>query len=803
MLKKVNIFTRADAIAIVFFILTLLFFFQDFLFNGFIFFHNDLPTVHYPLKSFLAEEYSKGNIPLWNPYTGAGSPTLAYGEILPFYFLNIILFLILPISKAITIDIVLHLFIGGLSLYFFMRIIGIAPIISLVPTITFIFSALCILHIHILNLLIGITWMPCILTFLELYFKKKKLKFLFLASCIHIIQFYGGHPQAAVYSFSVTIPYFTWRFFRTSDIFSLRKKCLNYFMLLVLFLAPIPLISALELTPTAELTLLSIRKGGASDTLTAYITPPDLLTYFFPTWYLGRNDEKLGAVVTYTDFYWDLVDYVGLISFILAFIAIFKVKNDYVDFFTLLFLISSILRLGPLTPLNSLVLTIPGFKYFLNPSRFSQNTTLSLAILAGFGLKYLVTHTESFNNFKEFLWKRFIFICFAALLFAYPYYSGHACIRCVNVSPPSSFIGVHSYPFLIIVPLFIVSSLFIKRNRTVFLFSTLILIICDLFIYGINYNPRHNPEEAAFNPILSAPIKYLKQDKDIFRIYPYYRQGSFANETLKKYENILLVPDLNGYYGISSTLSRLSLSLKRLNKINDLILIELKDLFRSNQIRTIIPKIYREGPIFLPEVSDNSELKPEKIDSSSKNLEILSPFIQLPIFDVSNIKYLLTPENLTHPDFKNIFERPIKVYENKNYLPRAYFVDKGLNAAYEAEALKLLKDRSFNFKQEVILEDDEQRSLYSSELPIYRCQITKYSSLSIEARLETNKPGYFILSDTYYPGWSAKINKKPAKILIANYLYRALRIENPGKYTITFEYKPFSYKIGLYISLLS
>ena len=58
----------------------------------------------------------------------------------------------------------------------------------------------------------------------------------------------------------------------------------------------------------------------------------------------------------------------------------------------------------------------------------------------------------------------------------------------------------------------------------------------------------------------------------------------------------------------------------------------------------------------------------------------------------------------------------------------------------------------------------------------------------------TNHPGFFILSETDFPGWQAMLNNKNVPILKAFGLFRAIWIDSPGTHTITFEYKPFSLK---------
>jgi len=789
----------ADIIAISFLILAILIFFYDFIFEGFIFFHGDLPSVHYPLKSFFKEEITRGYIPLWNPYTGAGSPVFAQAEILPFYIFNILIFLLFPITSGFTVMVVLHLFMGGLFTYIFLRLIGLKSVASIISAIAFVFSAYSIFHIHIIHLLCGAMWVPLILIFIELYIKHRKIYLLLLGSLGHIIQLSGSHPQATVYSFLVTVSYLAWRFFTTTKEQRIQLKIRNFILLFIIFQAPISLLSAVEIVPIVELTPLSLRQGGVSTALTGHTVPSDLITYIFPTWFLGRDNSKIGAVLSHTSFYYDFASYVGIITLLLAFLAIFRVNNSFVSFFTILFFTSSLLRLGFLTPLYSIIMCIPGFNFLLSPTRFSQITTLSLTILSGFGFTSLLDRKDCFSGIKEFSKKRLPAIIYYILFMIYPVFTGHAWIRCIKVKPPITFLGVHTIPQILIALVFIVLLLFKKKKR-LFTIATILLITSDLFLYGINYNPRIHPSEAL------APteiVQHLKEEKGNFRIYQFYKMGQFAKEKFVKYDNLILTPDLNAYNGISSTLSRLSFRLKRLEQINDVIFRELYDILYRIRIQKVFPRLHSSINNPQPIEDWNKKSTTDKGYPADLNPPVTSIHRDHPLLDLSNIRYILTPYVLKSPDFKIISEQPIKVYENKSYMERAFFVTKGIKVINDDILLKNIRNRAVNFKEEVCIEDDDKRMLYDPVQPEYRCVIVNYEPLQIEIEVITNKSGYLVLSDTFYPGWIASINEIPAKILRANYFFRGIRLDEPGKYHVNFEFKPFSYKLGLYISLFS
>lgn len=59
-----------------------------------------------------------------------------------------------------------------------------------------------------------------------------------------------------------------------------------------------------------------------------------------------------------------------------------------------------------------------------------------------------------------------------------------------------------------------------------------------------------------------------------------------------------------------------------------------------------------------------------------------------------------------------------------------------------------------------------------------------------------------VLSDAYYPGWQATVDGSPANIYRVDCDMRGV-IVAPGQHTIIMSYHPFSFKVGMGISLFS
>jgi uncharacterized membrane protein YfhO len=59
---------------------------------------------------------------------------------------------------------------------------------------------------------------------------------------------------------------------------------------------------------------------------------------------------------------------------------------------------------------------------------------------------------------------------------------------------------------------------------------------------------------------------------------------------------------------------------------------------------------------------------------------------------------------------------------------------------------------------------------------------------------------FLIVSDLYYPGWQASVDGKPARILRANHVMRAVHVP-AGEHRIEFAYRPGSFRVGIAMSL--
>ena len=97
---------------------------------------SDLLLENYAWKTFVVQALGEGQIPLWNPHIFAGVPFLAAGQHSALYPFSL-LFYLLPISQAYGWFTVLHLFLAGLFMHIFLRVIRLGRLGATIAGVTY------------------------------------------------------------------------------------------------------------------------------------------------------------------------------------------------------------------------------------------------------------------------------------------------------------------------------------------------------------------------------------------------------------------------------------------------------------------------------------------------------------------------------------------------------------------------------------------------------------------------------------------------------------------------------------------
>ncbi len=140
------------------------------------------------------------------------------------------------------------------------------------------------------------------------------------------------------------------------------------------------------------------------------------------------------------------------------------------------------------------------------------------------------------------------------------------------------------------------------------------------------------------------------------------------------------------------------------------------------------------------------------------------------------------------------------VVENRNALPRAFFVSKLTAVAGYQPARARLWDpvNRFDPRQEALVEDAPGGDEISFGT------VDKLSYAPNRASLKVSCPGrcYLVLSDLYLPGWQATIDGQPARIYRTDAVVRGIFVP-AGTHQVEFRYHPRSVVLGLWSLMLT
>ena len=130
------------------------------------------------------------------------------------------------------------------------------------------------------------------------------------------------------------------------------------------------------------------------------------------------------------------------------------------------------------------------------------------------------------------------------------------------------------------------------------------------------------------------------------------------------------------------------------------------------------------------------------------------------------------------------------IYENPRAMPRVMFAKSALHADF-ANILQTGQWPAFDPTVQVLLENvsvPPAIATDTSTAPAIR--IAHYGHDAIDIEVESNTAGYVILNDVWQPWWFASVDGRPAPVLRANVLFRAVAV-TAGKHAIRFVFRPF------------
>ncbi|MFQ5900535.1 MAG: hypothetical protein ACE5IH_03150, partial [Thermodesulfobacteriota bacterium] len=685
---------RKNLFIVTFFLLISLGYFYDMLTGRFLLTERDLSVFFIPPRMLWVGLVKGGEFPLWNPYYFSGHPLLATLQPGIFYPLNLLFFL-LPFVIAFNYIIILHYFLTGTFTFFLALWLGTSRSGAVITAIVFMLSGYLLSVHNVLSTFLSVTWVPLsMLLFLKAR-RKESPWYAVLTGIVLTVMFFGGGIETVYATFGLLFLLTLYPDTLIDDTegivrSSLRQRFVLFLILSVVFLG----LSSIQIIPFLELASNSIRSGGLSygEATTWSFELKDIIQFFIPDPYgYGMSEEKY-----WTNQSWLKTVYLGVIPFILS-IFFFLDKGRKRLFVILIILISLALSMGRNTAIYPYLYEyLPFFDKIRYPVKFLFLLVLFLSITSGLGYDSLIKGLAA----KDIRTKNTILILFgitvaASFIFGGLYLFDHeirATIELRGFVPPDYnelSINLHNTKrllfFVILSGLSLLLFLRVPKIRGIQPYIIIFILTVDLFFAHRGF--YHKTETELYHRE-SESVSFLSQDDEIFRF--------FVTPKTKKEGAVIYIADsverLTTLLEEGDYLKRLAVEKEKVTNYNldsRLFDVEGTDVMSLKGYSNILSLLATAtGP-------DVTNLMP------LLNVKYL---ISIPPVDSEEfrlVKTILTETSVPLEDIED--KNVIKIYENLNYLPRAFLVENYRIMTEEDDYYKTLQEKEFVPANEVLL----------------------------------------------------------------------------------------------------
>lgn len=700
----------------------------------------DSITQLFPWKHLVFESFQQHMIPFWNPYQGMGVPFMASMKPMVFYPLNLLY--LLGEVNAWNALLLSQLFLSMLFMYLLSREFKLGVFPSVLTSFAFAFSSLMVGVLEFGSEGHVLLWLPLLVLLAKKYADKQKGMNLFFLGLIVTTSIFAGQLQYTGYELLLLVGFVLF-YCR-----SLKVDYSSYFFLLGSIFLGIG-VGSIQLIPGFEMFASSLRGLEHSREIFSrgLIEPYQLFRLFAPDFF--GNPVSRDATIAYIE----TSGYFGIIPLFFSFYAMIACrKNMLVRFFSVTFFIAMLLSVKGVGEIPYL-LKIPLLSS-AEADRIFSLVLFSGAILSGFGFSQFLKKEGS---------KKIIIILFTfTLVFAAGvgikagtiFHSKEAMV---------TFLDEIRYPLVIFIVFFTASFVYIlQKKKTVILY-----VVFSIFVVGLTFLDLF---KMGYHFLTFSDRKFL---------YPQSPLITFIQKNTQK--------TLDRTFGLTEPEIGTYLNIYSLEVYNPLY------LKRSGEVLNAL-----QGKL-------NAPLPVNKYILTGENKELKQTIDFLGVSWIVTYQYddpaLIYFKDRTMKDnFTQIYhDNQYAAYKNKSAYPRFGLYYDFQTFKDDKSILKILSDQTINLRKTLLMEEKPPVTLTSGQGSAKLLGSTVNTQTFL---VNTDKPAFFYISDTYFPGWRATVNNKEVKIYRANYNFRAILVPK-GKSILKFSYIPDGFMLGITMSILS
>jgi len=799
--KQINFFSKHPnwSTVVILFVLLLIFYYQIVIEGKTLLPPDTLTAKSY--QTFVNDALKQGKYPLWNPYIFSGMPSLGS---LTAPLINIVdtvisytligIGHIIPLSPFMRI-LINYLFLGLLT-YLLLHSLNANRYACLFAAIAVIFLPQFVAFTAFghNSKFLSVVVIPLIFWSVNQLLNKKNLLFFALTSLAIAFQLLRAHVQVCYYTYLFIGIYFI--FYAVIE-YKNSKKFGDIFKSAGLLAGAVVvalLLSSVLYISVYEYSHYSIRGGGTTGGLdydyasSWSFAPVEMMTFLVPSFF-GFGGATYWGKMPFTDY----PLYMGIIVLFLAGLALVLRRDRYVIFLGIVAIFSLIVSFGKHLPIlyDPMFKLLPFFNKFRVPSMIHILLDLSLVMMAGLGLHFLISlkkadDTKQIDQKYQAIKKYFyvfggigilimlIVILGKGMFFNWIAESGKQLAPAVQQAAYQMAVK-DSVIMVILLGIcgFLVLYYLNKELKTSLLgIGVIFLVIIDLWLVDFKIiDPKPIANEKEFFRKTDV-VAFLEKQDEPFRIFPIQ-----LNQPGEKPDNWYMYFKLQNVYGYHAA------KLKIYQEILEELQFPQMYMF----------KFFKQGT-----------------DAHGKQVVMLRSPEEIPknlfyshqaFLNMLNVKYLISAYPLPDTSCQLIKSGNPLIFENKHALPRAFFVDEIKILNTKDNIFDFIESGQFDPGRIAIIEEEPEFTIQPN--PQNQVEVISYDIHKIKLKAVVQSPSLMVLSEIYYPaGWKAYVSGKETKIYKTNYILRSIFLK-PGAHDIEFVFDSISFKLGLIISLVT